>query len=82
MNANPLNNRLPDWLASKLLNPIMPGIDSERQDDQLLQMLDEPRLWLVRGGHAGVLGGPNDSLHAALNQALRFYLEGEAPAQS
>ena len=79
MNFHPMKNQLTDRLVDRLLNPTMPGSDSERQDDQLLQILDEPHLWLVRGGRIGVLGGPADSLRAALSQAFSFSMNGEIP---
>jgi len=48
-------------------------------DDQLLQMLDEQVLWLVRGGSVGVLGHPCDTLGKALQQAYDFSMQGKAP---
>ena len=43
--------------------------DNQRTDEQLLGMLAEPGLWLIRGGPGGVLGMAKD-LQSALGMAF------------
>jgi hypothetical protein len=51
---------------------------TKRSDDQLLQMIDELGLWLVRGGPIAVLGRPTTTLRAALRQAHEFSKQGQS----
>lgn len=52
---------------------------ASQSDDDLLRMLDEPGLWLVRGGPTGVLAGPLSTLRAALHQAYELSMQGKSP---
>jgi hypothetical protein len=75
-----LNGRyLPEWLTAGLIRPDVRVMEREQSDDQLWQVLDEPGIWIVRGGSMGVLGRPTKSLHTALQQAHEFSMQGQSP---
>jgi hypothetical protein len=74
-----LQKPISEWLLSKLFDPSARRVDNDWPDDRLLEVLDEPRLWMIRGGRAGMLGGMNDNLRIALSQTLRLSFAGEAP---
>lgn len=59
--------------------PVSEVAGAQRSDDQLLQILDESGMWLVRGGRMGVLGVPTGTLRAALRQAHEFSKQGQSP---
>ena len=59
------------------MNTLVPH--GEYNDNQLLQMLDEPGTWLIRGGPTGVMGGPTGSLRAALARSRDLSMQGYSP---
>lgn len=67
--------------TSMLSRSSIVGMDdgSSTSDGLLLQMLDEPGLWLVRGGRWGVLGRPAGTLLGALQQAYDVSMQGHSP---
>jgi hypothetical protein len=48
-------------------------------DNQLIEILDKPGLWFVRGGRMGILGVQCESLRKAALQAFDFSMKGESP---
>lgn len=67
--------------TSMLSRSSIVGMDdgSSKSDGLLLQMLDEPGLWLVRGGRLGVLRRPAGTLRGALQQAYDVSMQGYSP---
>jgi hypothetical protein len=57
----------------------IPVPHDEHNNNQLLQMLDEPGTWLIRGGPTGVMEGPTGSLRAALARSRDLSLQGHSP---
>jgi hypothetical protein len=57
----------------------IPVPHDEHNDNQLLQMLDEPGAWFIRGGPTGVMGGPTGSLRAALARSRDLSMHGHSP---